>query len=103
MRRLTFAAAVCGTLVFAACNDQAPTEPTLPRPSQNFGSCRATPFPLAGANGIAQQIVNIYTGTSKAQSLLRAEVLLRAGQSNCYGIPAIPMPPGRPPLPSSTG
>ena len=79
MRRLAFAAAVCGTLVFAACNDQAPTEPTLPRPSENFGSCRATPFPLAGANGIAQQIVNIYTGTSKAQSLLRAEALLRAG------------------------
>jgi hypothetical protein len=79
MRRLAFAAAVCGTLVFAACNDQAPTEPTLPRPSENFGSCHATPFPLLGANGIAQQIANIYTGTSKAQSLLRAEALLRAG------------------------
>jgi hypothetical protein len=78
MRRLAFAAAVCGTLVFAACNDQTPTEPAVPRPSENLGSCRATPFPLLGTNGIAQQIANIYPGTSKAQTLLRAEAVAQA-------------------------
>jgi hypothetical protein len=78
MRRLAFAAAVCGTLVLAACNDQTPTEPAVPPRSENFGSCGATPFPLAGANGIAAQIANIYPGTSKAQTLLRATALAQA-------------------------
>jgi hypothetical protein len=78
MRRLAFAAAVCGTLVVAACNDQTPTEPAVPAPSENFGSCGATPFPLAGANGIAAQIADIYPGTSKAQTLLRATALAQA-------------------------
>jgi hypothetical protein len=78
MRRLAFAAAVCGTLVLSACNDQTPTEPAVPAPSENFGSCGATPFPLAGANGIAAQIANIYPGTSKAQTLLRATALAQA-------------------------
>jgi hypothetical protein len=79
MRRLALAAAICGALVLTSCNDQTPTEPTQPRPSENLGSCRATPFPLLGANGIAQQIANIYPGTSKAQTLLRATALAQAG------------------------
>jgi hypothetical protein len=76
MRRLAFAAAVCGTLVLAACSDQTPTEPTVPPPSENFGSsCRVTPFPLLA---IANQIKAIYPATPRAQALLRAEALLRA-------------------------
>jgi hypothetical protein len=78
MRRLAYAAAVCGTLALAACNDHAPTEPTVPPPAESFASCGATPFPLGGTNGIAQQIINIYPGTSRPVSLLRAEAILQA-------------------------
>jgi hypothetical protein len=63
MRRLAFAAAVCGTLVLTACSDQtqSPTEPTLPKPSENFGSCTVTPFPLLTTGGVVDQIKAIWT------------------------------------------
>lgn len=76
MRHLLLAVAA-GTLVLGACSDQTPTEPTVPPPSENFGSsCRVTPFPLLA---IANQIKAIYPATPRAQALLRAEALLRAG------------------------
>ncbi len=77
MRRLTLAA-LCGTLMLAACSDQTQS-PTAPLPSENIGSCAADPFPLAGSNGIAQQILNIYPATPKASAVLRAKALLQAG------------------------
>ena len=63
MRRLALAAAVCGTLVLAACSDQtqSPTEPTVPKPSENFGSCTVTPFPLLTTGGVVDQIKAIWT------------------------------------------
>jgi hypothetical protein len=66
-------------LIVTACNDNTPTEPAVPPPAENLNSCRATPFPLLGAGGIAQQIAAIYTGTSKPQTALRVEALLQAG------------------------
>ena len=48
MRRLAFAAAVCGTLALSACSDrESPTEPRAPAPEETFGSsCQVTRFPL---------------------------------------------------------
>ncbi|MEO8224790.1 MAG: hypothetical protein ABI661_08285, partial [Gammaproteobacteria bacterium] len=77
MRRLAFAA-LCGTLMLAACSDQTQS-PTAPLPSENIGSCARDPFPLAGPNGIAQQILSIYPAAPKASAVLRAKALLQAG------------------------
>ena len=77
MRRLAFAAAVCGTLVLSACNDRTPTEPAVPPPAETFGA-RCGPLVLSGAGGIVDQINIIYAGTSRAQTLLRAAALAQA-------------------------
>jgi hypothetical protein len=76
MRRLAYAAAVCGTLVLAACSDQtqSPTEPTVPKPSENFGSCTVTPFPLLTTGGVVDQIKGIWT----VQSPVRLAALAQA-------------------------
>lgn len=76
MRSRLLLAFAAGTLILAGCSDQTPTEPTGP-PAENFGtSCSVTPFPLLA---LANQIKAIYPGTQRAQVLLRAEALLRAG------------------------
>ncbi len=56
MRRLVLAA-VCGTLVLAACSDQNPTEPTLPEPEQSFTSCRPPHhFPIVQVSALIPKV-----------------------------------------------
>jgi hypothetical protein len=71
MRRLAFAA-VCGTLLLAACSDQSqsPMEPTAPVPDANFGSCRPVRFPIVTVSGLIFQVF--------PKGKLRTEALLRA-------------------------
>lgn len=71
MRRLAFAA-VCGTLLLAACSDQqqSPTEPAAPAPDFNIGSCRLVRFPIVNVSGLIAQVF--------PKGRLRTEALLRA-------------------------
>jgi hypothetical protein len=75
MRRLVLAA-VCGTLVLAACSDQtqSPTEPSAPPPAQNFGfNCGHSRYPLLAIAPLTQD-----QGIFPTKQL-RAEALLRVG------------------------
>lgn len=58
MHRFAFAAAVCGTLVVAACSDQTPTEPTAPPPEQFISpSCQPSPhFPIVQVSGLILKV-----------------------------------------------
>lgn len=72
MRRRLLLAVASGTLVLGACSDQtqSPTEPTVPPPAQNFGSCQVARFPLLD---VARQIRKIYpSGPLRTEALLRA-------------------------------
>jgi hypothetical protein len=78
MRRLALAA-VCGSLVLAACSDQnrSPTEPTAPPPAENFGTnCTHGRYPLAR---VAALIPAAFPTTLPGYKALRAEALLRVG------------------------
>lgn len=72
MRRLSLAA-VCGTLILAACSDQSPTEPAPPpRPEQSLASCRpAHHFPIIQVSALIVQVF--------PRGRLRLEALARAG------------------------
>lgn len=72
MRRLAFAA-VCGTLLLAACSDQSrsPTEPPdAPAPQADFGSCKPVRFPIVNVSGLIVQVFP--KGTLRTQALLQA-------------------------------
>ena len=72
MRRLAFAA-VCGTLLLAACSDQSqsPTEPpAAPAPEPNFGSCQPVRFPIVNVAGLIVQVFP--QGTLRTQALFQA-------------------------------
>jgi hypothetical protein len=73
MRRLTFAAAVCGTLALAACSDQSPTEPTAPPPEQIItGKCQVARFPLAP---VIAQIKVVFKPAQQLEALARAATI----------------------------
>ena len=56
MRRLALAA-VCGTLVLAACNDRSPTEPAPPEPEQTLISCRPPHhFPIVQVSALIPKV-----------------------------------------------
>ena len=77
MRHLAFAAAVCGTLVLAACSDQSrsPTEPAVPPPAENFGNtCTHGRYPFAS---VAALIPAAFPPSVLNYRALRAEALVR--------------------------
>ena len=56
MRRLSLAA-VCGTLLLAACNDRSPTEPAPPEPEQTLISCRPPHhFPIVQVSALIPKV-----------------------------------------------
>jgi hypothetical protein len=56
MRRLAFAA-VCGTLILAACSDQSPTEPTPPPQPEQSLTCRpAHHFPIVQVSALIVKV-----------------------------------------------
>ncbi len=78
MRRLALAA-VCATLVVAACSDQdqSPTEPSVPPPSATFGTtCDHGRYPL---RSVALLIPAAFPTTLPGFRALRAEALVRVG------------------------
>ncbi len=110
MRRLAFTAAVCGTLVLAACSDQTPTEPSAPPPEQSISpSCRPSPhFPIVQVAGLIVKVfprgklqlealargaaVALFWETCKKEAAQRAAVnfvnFMNANSSRLTGTPA---------------
>jgi hypothetical protein len=75
MRRVVSAAAVCGTLVLAACSDQTTTEPTPPpQPEQSITSCRPSPhFPIVQVSAL---IVKVFPkGKLQVEALARGAAI----------------------------
>lgn len=73
MRRLILVA-LCGTLVLSACSDQSresPTEPSVPSPEADFGSCQPVRFPFVQVSAL---ILKVFPA-----GRLRVEALIRAG------------------------
>jgi hypothetical protein len=76
MRRLAFAAAVCGTLTLAACTDQnreSPTEPSGLPSAAATTKCGAVPFPLPKLANLINKIFP--KGTLRLQAVARAGVI----------------------------
>jgi hypothetical protein len=91
MRRLAFAA-VCGTLVLAACSDQptAPTGPSVTPPEQHLGCRAAVLFPL---KEVSKQILDYPTSQVFATKRLKLIALAKAAGvallwDTCRRIPA---------------
>jgi hypothetical protein len=73
MRRLAFAAAVCGTLVLAACSEQqqSPTEPPAPAPPDaTLSTCRPVRFPIVKVSALVTQVFP--AGKLRVEALARA-------------------------------